>query len=75
MLANNGISIKPIHPKIPIILSLILETKSGEKRGAVASQNSLVLTAPKAENRGELTTLPTLALSYNHSTSNITKIL
>jgi hypothetical protein len=51
MLANNGISIKPIHPKIPIILSLILETKSGEKRGAVASQNSLVLTAQKAENR------------------------
>jgi hypothetical protein len=45
------ISIKPIHPKIPIILSLILETKSGEKRGAVASQNSLVLTAQKAENR------------------------
>jgi hypothetical protein len=44
-------SIKPIHPKIPIILLLILETKSGEKRGAVASQNSLLLTAQKAENR------------------------
>jgi hypothetical protein len=50
MLTNNGISIKPIHPKIPIILLLILKTKSGEKRGAVASQNSL-LTAQKAENR------------------------
>ena len=30
-----------------LILSLILKTKSGEKRGAVASQNSLLLTAQK----------------------------